>query len=285
MPLRKALHNAVRRYCIEISREYFALSDEIYRQGRLQETNEHLRQLSIRNLVAFYLIMEIEQTVPNDFPIVEALREFVIATAEAIQNVERSYTWQDGREARTIRRTPLNEEQEAVRQEFLQFVRSLSEDELRHVPPLPYRRVLSDSQARRIAKGVSQRWGFEATQSYWWPLWEGYPEQMPNDVLVLQERHFYTDLGVATMRDILRTRGITRLFELAELHRAPEVETDVELCTFRGSETIWTSRSHDWLIYISHESSITFAGEWLVAAVKQAWPAWERRIYIDYMYD
>ncbi len=108
---------------------------------------------------------------------------------------------------------------------------------------------------------------------------------LPDDVLVLQERHFYTDLGVDALCDILRMRGITRLFELAEHHWSPELEVDVELCYFVGSEKIWTSRSFDWLIYISHESSITFAGEWLVAAVKQAWPRWERRIYTDYIYD
>jgi hypothetical protein len=285
MPLRKALHNAVRRYCMEVIQAFIALHNELYSQGRLQEPNPHFRQLEIRFSVLHNLLVEIERTTPSDFATVAALRDHLLAMTEAIQSERRSYSWSAEREVRTVTREPFNAEQEAVRGEFLGFVRGLSEDDLRQVPPLPFRRVLSDSQARRIAKGVSQRWGFEATKRYWWPLREGYPEQMPVDVLVLQERHFYTDLGVDAMRGILLTRGITRLFELTEHHFAPEYEIDIELCTFRGNETIWTSRSLDWLIYVSHESSITFAGEWLVAAVKQAWPMWERRIYIDYIYE
>lgn len=279
MPLRKALHSAVRRYCLEVHQAFMALSDEVHRQGRLKEPNEPLRQLAIRNSVLFDLMLKIERTVPSDFVTVAALRDFVLTMAETLQDEHRSHFWSAGRRIDTIRREPLDAEQEVVRQEFLQFVRGLSEEDLRQVPTLPYRRVLGKTQARQIAKRISRRWGFEATERCWWPLQSGYPEQMPSDVLALQERHFYTDLGVDAMRGILRTRGITWLFKLGEHHWSPEYEVDLELCDFRGVEAIWTSRSYDWLVYISHESSITFAGEWLVAAVKQAWPGWERRIY------
>src|SRR5690242_17499583 len=90
------------------------------------------------------------------------------------------------RRIQTLKREPLNAEQEAVREEFLQFVRGLSEEDLRQIQPLPYRRVLSDNQARRIEQRLTKCWGVN-----WWPLRAGYPEQMPSDVLVLQERHFY----------------------------------------------------------------------------------------------
>jgi hypothetical protein len=46
----------------------------------------------------------------------------------------------------------------------------------------------------------------------------------------------------------------------------------------RGLETYWSSRHLDWLIYCSHEDSITFAGAWLVAAIQQAWPTWQQHI-------
>jgi hypothetical protein len=285
VPLRKALHNAVRRYCLEVNQAYHPLSDEIYRQGPLQEPNKHYRQMMVRNMVLSDLLLAIERTVPGDFPTVAALRDFVLSEAERLGRDGQAYVSYSTREGRTIRYEPLDAEERAVLDGFVQFVQALSEDDLRRVSSVPFRRVLSDTQARRIAKGVSQRWGFEATRTYWWPLREGYPEEMPSDVLVLQERHFYTDLGVDAMRGILLERGITRLNELAEHHQSPEFEVDVELCRFKDVEAIWTSRSFDWLIYISHESSITFAGAWLVEAVKQVWPSWERRIYIDYAYD
>ncbi len=50
-------------------------------------------------------------------------------------------------------------------------------------------------------------------------------------------------------------------------------------------EAYWTSGRMDWLIYISHESSVTVAGDWLIGAVKEAWPDWERHLYTDWDYE
>jgi len=60
----------------------------------------------------------------------------------------------------------------------------------------------------------------------------------------------------------------------------PEFEMDPRLCSFvRRGETYWSSGELDWLVYSSHEESITFAGRWLVGAVKAAWPTWSERLY------
>jgi hypothetical protein len=40
----------------------------------------------------------------------------------------------------------------------------------------------------------------------------------------------------------------------------------------------------DWLIYASHESSITVAGDWLLEAVKAEWPEWEQHLYTGWDY-
>ena len=60
---------------------------------------------------------------------------------------------------------------------------------------------------------------------------------------------------------------------------------DTRLCDFAGNETYWSSRELDWLVYVSHESSIAFTGTWLVEEVKRRWPGWERRAYTGYDYD
>ncbi len=44
------------------------------------------------------------------------------------------------------------------------------------------------------------------------------------------------------------------------------------------AEGIWTSRSLDWIVYASHENSITVGG-WMLAEVKRAWPEWECHIW------
>ncbi len=60
-------------------------------------------------------------------------------------------------------------------------------------------------------------------------------------------------------------------------------EYEIELAHFEaaydGREGYWTSGEMDWLIYASHESSITVAGEWLLEAVKSVWPEWREHVY------
>ena len=65
-----------------------------------------------------------------------------------------------------------------------------------------------------------------------------------------------------------------------ELRLDPEYEMDPRLCSFwGGTEMYWSSRKLDWLIYLSHEESMTFAGDWLAQAIKQALPNWRQRLY------
>ena len=39
-----------------------------------------------------------------------------------------------------------------------------------------------------------------------------------------------------------------------------------------GEEGFWTGGESDWLVYVSHENSITLAGAWLVSAFENAVP-------------
>jgi hypothetical protein len=76
---------------------------------------------------------------------------------------------------------------------------------------------------------------------------------------------------------MLAAHGVKRVWELLEPGwPEPECEMDLTLCTFGTSEGYYTSPSFDWLVYRSHEHSIALAGNWLVDAVKQAWPGWAR---------
>ena len=75
-------------------------------------------------------------------------------------------------------------------------------------------------------------------------------------------------------------------WELREGHELGyEMDTELlDLC-YDGTEGYWTSESMDWLIYASHESSLTVAGEWLVAAIKARWPRWKEHLYTTYDFE
>ena len=61
-------------------------------------------------------------------------------------------------------------------------------------------------------------------------------------------------------------------------------ELDIDAASFNpnGSERFWFERSMRWMIYASHEASITFGGEWLVEEVRQIFPLASRYLYTSY---
>ena len=60
-----------------------------------------------------------------------------------------------------------------------------------------------------------------------------------------------------------------------------DCELDLELFepVYTGAEGSWTDSSFDWLVYASHESSVTVAGARLLPAFQQAFPEWREWIY------
>jgi hypothetical protein len=89
--------------------------------------------------------------------------------------------------------------------------------------------------------------------------------------------------GAQLLREALGSRGISRVLQLHEFG-PPEPEYEIELSILEpmyasGGEEYCVSKELDWVVYASHESSITIAGEWLIEAFKQKWPEWTHRTY------
>jgi hypothetical protein len=110
----------------------------------------------------------------------------------------------------------------------------------------------------------------------WWPLKEG---PAPPDVVT-----FHTDwldeMKVAAVREVLIGHGVSRIWELREFGEwGCEQSFSVLEPVYTGEEGYWTSSSSDWLVYASHESSVTLAGEWLVASFRQRFPECDQFSY------
>lgn len=84
------------------------------------------------------------------------------------------------------------------------------------------------------------------------------------------------------LREILRKRSIERVWEI-RWSMTSEIDLDSFSPSYAQSggstklyganeEAYWTSAEFQWLVYASHEDSITLAGEWLVAAFEDAVP-------------
>ncbi|HEX8319260.1 hypothetical protein [Longimicrobium sp.] len=111
---------------------------------------------------------------------------------------------------------------------------------------------------------------------YWHPL----AEVPRRDVLAFQAPDFHQALVAGQkLHAILAGRGVERVFEVREGGSAYQIELSDLDPTYTGDEGFWCSDAMDWLLYASHESSLTVGGKWLISRVKAAWPEWERHVW------
>jgi hypothetical protein len=115
---------------------------------------------------------------------------------------------------------------------------------------------------------VNENWDVN-TQDYWWPLRGGEP--------VCEAIAFHTDWfdneKLSALRAVLIEHGVGVVWELREFG---ETGCEQSVHTFEpvynGEEGYWTSTGSEWLVYASHESSITLAGMWLVQGFRKRLP-------------
>jgi hypothetical protein len=100
------------------------------------------------------------------------------------------------------------------------------------------------------------------------------------DVLAFQAPHFnHALVAGGRLHAILAAHKVERVFELREGGGAYEIRLADLDPVYTGDEGFWCSEAMDWVRYASHENSLTVGGEWLIAAVKSAWPEWERHVW------
>jgi hypothetical protein len=120
---------------------------------------------------------------------------------------------------------------------------------------------------------LQERWGSTDFDKLKWGI-----IKIP-EILVFHAAAVYHELGDAAIGSVLVDHGIKRLWEIREFGRSSEIDTVMTEFQYGvGGEAYWTSGDMDWFIFASHESSVTFAGEWLLFALKRAWPNGERSI-------
>lgn len=163
----------------------------------------------------------------------------------------------------------VREEQEA----FARFVRQFPAADLRKVEPLPFSRVLPPEEAQQVWGSIERAWGLRRRQ-YWYPL----TKTMNAEVAAFQALHFLRAVTPKCLADLLAERGITHVWELREYGPEYELDASAVKIHYNGAERFWTSPALDWIIYASHESSITVGG-WMLAQVKRGWPEWGRHIW------
>ena len=106
----------------------------------------------------------------------------------------------------------------------------------------------------------------------------------PSDVEAFQDSYFDSEVGAERLQAILRERNVKNVYEIREDGVSYEMELSVFEPYYSGAEGFWCDENFDWIIYASHESSITVGG-WLLPEIKKVWTNWQDRIWTTPFFD
>jgi len=262
-----ALHTAARRYCLERHSYWCKRYSEIVRKrGDRQQDGYHYTPNALATFPRYNVLnairVEVERIDPAKLGDADNAKALLIIAGETAQD---DFTQ---RPIGEIDERAMAEEREA----FCRYVRGLSPIDLYAVEGLPYRRVLATEESKSIWSRVRSRW--QVPEGYWYPLTEC---KLP-DVVAFKTNAFDDAVAYEQLQAILVARGIERVWELREY--GPEYEECVAMFEpyYNGAEGYWSSTNIDWIIYASHESSVTVGG-WLLRELKLLWPSWQAHVW------
>lgn len=272
-----ALHTAARRYCEDRYSNWAQTYNELEARESVQIENkfkpgwdysEEAYGVFPRYRIDKAIRIEVERLAPESSNSLEELRFRLISACDIAEGRLRTELKNE------IARKALQEESE----DYKTYIRILSTGDLRSVAPLPFRRVLTDKERKELWSQLKMTW--DIGEGYWFPLREGHT---PPNVLAFHVDYFKAINGFAILRDALGQRGISRVFQLHELG-PDEPDYEIELSIFEpayrwGEEQYCTAAGVDWVVYASHESSITLGGDWLMEVLKEQRPGCVDRTY------
>lgn len=261
----KNLHTSIRRYCMERysywTKKYGELASVGKDRSGYEYTEEALCTFPRYNVLKAILV-EVERHRPGDFT---SLNEAKRAFRDVAANAQSIFTQPP---IGALDQQAMNDEREALDN----FISKITKDDLLLVEPLFYRRVLSAEESASIWDRLQTDWG--VSQGYWYPVVDCKREDME----AFQDTHYEKEVGVEKLRTIFRTHGIEILWEMREDGINYELELSVFEPYYNGNEGYWCDGTFEWIVYASHESSITIGG-WLLPEVKGVWSNWKKRVW------
>lgn len=209
------------------------------------------------------ILNEVEKFTPADFSSIEQAKELLILSGQIADDIFTEKI------SSKIEGNAISEE----RDKFCSYIKYLTNEDLLRNTKLFYRRVLKDNEYKLLWSKFAAKW--EIKGQYYYPL----IEFKSTELLALSLDRFITDFGFEKLKQIFISKNFDKIFEFREYGASYEIELSIFEADYTGAEGYWTSEKMDWLIYTSHENSITFGGEWLIEEIKSNWNGWEKYLY------
>lgn len=146
------------------------------------------------------------------------------------------------------------------REKFVHFIQTITPEALDQIAPLPHRRRLNTAEKEVVDQQLLERWNYDG--DYWDPI----VDKCHTELLYLAKANI-TKEDYQAIISFIGGYAATYLLEATE----EGVITEIAVGEFHPDcyETAYCDYQYEWIIYGSHESTITFAGEQLLAFIRQ----------------
>ena len=244
------LHNAARRYCTDRFAYWSSAYQKLYDKGKTNfesaAYSDDAAAASARLQALSAILIEIERIDADDLPEYSDLSDLLILAGQIAEN---DFT---GVVISEIHTGAIQDE----RGEFIEAVRRLTPESVAALPALPYRRVLSTAEIGSLREPVAARWGGSYGRIY--PL----AERSDSSLRAYDDEAFDKEFPAGRLQSILRSRGVERVYELREYGEKNYLMSIEcwEPCYGLGGEGTWFSDALDWVMFWSHEGSVTTGG-------------------------
>jgi len=129
-------------------------------------------------------------------------------------------------------------------------------------------RELTEVETSILLESLITSW--EVTNNYWYPL----KPVEKSDVIAFNADEFENRFGFHRLREILKDN-----LEIYEIREWKNAGRQINPKTFEPQydgegEGYWFPKDMKWIVYCSHENSITFGGEEIIQLIKKNWNDW-----------
>ncbi|MFI5379738.1 MAG: hypothetical protein ACHRHE_10605 [Tepidisphaerales bacterium] len=263
------LHNAARSYCIDRIGYWHGRYAELDNAGRntvaladgSRAYSDDAWRIFPRYRILEAILRDVERTIPGDFTSENQLRDVLSANGMTAPNPIGEDPAQPLASAAVA----------AERSLFAEFVRGLTPEMCVSVPQLPFRHVLGRDDGAKLWAAFETKWG----------RWYGGSCEggQSREHVTLHTAAMEAPGAYEQLRRVVSLSGFTRVIELREGGHDCEIDLEGASFLYDGEEGFWTSRDLNWMVYVSHESSITFGGSWLVSEMREVLPQFDKYRY------
>ncbi|MEG2102423.1 MAG: hypothetical protein RRY99_13030 [Flavobacterium sp.] len=108
---------------------------------------------------------------------------------------------------------------------------------------------------------------------FWIPL----KGKVENNTCYFEIEDFKNNFGYKKLNEILERINIGNIYSFNEV-KEEKIINEINLSDYNFLDIFYTNENADWVIYQTHEGTISFAGKELIENIKLFWKNWEEKI-------